>query len=231
MKRILLIISCVVLFALQCNAQNGKNVYGLKVGPTLNWASPASSEAEGNGARLGFGVGVVYDRCLTDHLAVSSGLGYYLLGQSYRFTDNRIVPGFLESANVGEVDRKSRGSYLEVPLKIKVRHEVAESLKAFVEGGAALSLNLSDKAKDEFDFFGWSYSDAAYVAVTGEYRLLQAALKFGAGVEYEINSRISLFAQLTYHLALSNMFTKDLYKLTGSDLRTNFIGIEVGIMH
>ena len=54
---------------------------------------------------------------------------------------------------------------------------------------------------------------------------------FGLGGEYEINPKLSVFVQLSYHHTLSNAFTRALAVKTGSRLYNNFIGIEVGIMH
>jgi hypothetical protein len=54
---------------------------------------------------------------------------------------------------------------------------------------------------------------------------------FGLGAEYEINRNLSIFAQLTFDHAFSNAFVNVLEKQTGSILRNNYIGIEVGVMH
>ena len=59
MKRISLIISLVVLFALGCNAQNNDFKFGFRLGPNFGWASSGSVMTENHGARLGFGAGLV----------------------------------------------------------------------------------------------------------------------------------------------------------------------------
>ena len=41
----------------------------------------------------------------------------------------------------------------------------------------------------------------------------------------------SAFAQLTFDHAFSNAFVRSLEKQTGSIIRNNYIGIEIGIMH
>ncbi len=43
--------------------------------------------------------------------------------------------------------------------------------------------------------------------------------------------RISAFAQLTFDHAFSNAFVRSLEKQTGSIIRNNYIGVEIGIMH
>jgi hypothetical protein len=54
---------------------------------------------------------------------------------------------------------------------------------------------------------------------------------FGVGAEYEINRNLSAFVQLTFDHAFTNTFVKTLEQQTGSILRNNFIGLEVGVMH
>jgi hypothetical protein len=54
---------------------------------------------------------------------------------------------------------------------------------------------------------------------------------FGLGVEYEINRKLSAFVQMTFDHAFSNAFVNSLEKQTGSILRNNYIGIEVGVMY
>ena len=50
MKRISLIISLVMLFALSGTAQNGNFRFGLKLGPNFSWAGPCSEKTENHGA-------------------------------------------------------------------------------------------------------------------------------------------------------------------------------------
>jgi hypothetical protein len=230
MKRNLLIISCVVLFALQGIAQKGTNVIGLKFGPNINWVNSASDAAKNNRIGMGFSSGIVIDHYYSQHMAVSSGLNYSIMRLNYQFTDYRLLPNSLNEDKI-PVNRKFKGSYIEVPLKIKAKMNILDSWNAFVEGGVGVGVNLITKGKDSYEYYGNPYSDEIYYDVSKDYRRLQFALNFGAGAEYEVNSKFSLFAQLTYHHTLSNMFSNWLYEETGSNIKTNFIGLEIGILH
>ena len=231
MKKIVLIVSLIAICSLNCNAQKGKTNYGLKVGTNLAWAGVPITAPEGKSlaARMGFNASFFVERLYTPHVAFSTGSNFNVLSMKYRFNDYRMIPEFLEYTNV-MVDRKFSGSYVEVPLKVKVKADVAESVKAFAEGGVGISLNLTDLAKDSYEFYGFDYKDDEYVNVIHEYRKMQFALKFGLGAEYEINSKWTALAQLTFHTALSNMFNKTMQDITGSNMKINYIGIEVGLM-
>ena len=113
-----------------------------------------------------------------------------------------------------------------------MKADVADGWKAFAEAGIGISLNTKDMTKDSYKFFWIKSEDETYTdAYFYQYRWLQAALNFGIGTELQINKKFSVFAQLSFNHALTNTFTRSFEKLTGSNLQTNFIGLEVGIMH
>ncbi len=230
MKRIILIISCVAFFALQSNAQKGTNEFGLRIGPTMNWVNSASPEVQNKGAHFGFIAGVFVDHYFTDYLAVSTGVNYNVMRMNYHFTDNRSLENFLQPINI-PVYRKFSGSYAEIPLKIKGSMEVYDSWRTFAEAGVGLGVKLFANGKDSYDYYGTSNPNNDYANVSDEYRLLQVGLNVGLGVVYDISSRFSVFTEVTYHHGFSNMFTRALKQQTESDIKPNFIGLEIGVMY
>ena len=200
MRRILLIFSLVVMFATMGNAQPKDVRFGLKVGPTFDWASSGSTATKNDGMRVGFSVGVIHDRYFNDHVAISSGVNLNLLRMKYSFTDRRLVEDFLEDANV----------------------MVSRQLKA--------TNNIKDLGKDSYEFYWVSSDGKTYDNCSYQYRLLQLSMVFGLGAEYEINRNLCTFVQISFDHAFSNAFVHSLEKQTGSILRNNFIGVEAGIM-
>lgn len=229
MKNTLLIFSFLACITIGVNAQDKTFLIGSKLGPTLDWASPGSTVVENKGIGLGFNIGAVAEYYFTPNLALSSGLDFCLMQTHYQFTGPRVVDGFLEEALVS-LDRRVRGSFLELPLKAKVKMGVTDLWQAYVEAGLGLAVNLRDYGRDEFDFFGVSYADQSYLDYSNQYRLLQASLLFGLGVEYEVNLNLSLFAQLSLKHSLSNSFIREIEKQTGSNVKANFVGIEIGLL-
>ena len=229
MKKISLIISFLAFLSIGSNAQIRPIKFGVKLGPSVDWASPGSTAASHDRIGLGLGAGLVLEHELTRNISVASGLNFNVLQMRYQFTDRRLADDYLEMGLIS-VNRKVRGTYFEIPLKGKVKMDVADSWKAFVEAGVGFGLNYSDKGKDEYEFHWVQYSDPEYVDYSYQYRLLQASLCFGLGTEFEVNRNLSLFAQLTFNHSLSNTFTHQMYKDTGSELHTNYVGIEVGFL-
>lgn len=230
MRKFLLIISLVAVFSLSGNAQFKPVRFGLKVGPTLDWASSGSTSASRIGMWPGGNIGLVCDHYFTPNIAVSSGLSLNYLNMKYTFIDHRFVDDFLEETNV-EVERRLKAVNLEIPLKAKLKFDLFDSFSAYVEAGAGVGFNLKDQAKDIYSFYWVSSEDETYKDCTNQYRLMQLSMVFGLGAEYEINGDVSAFAQLTFDHGFSNALVKSLEKQTGSILRNNYIGVEVGFMH
>ena len=230
MRKTFLIISLLAAFAMGAHAQSGNARYGIKLGPTFDWASAGSTAADNEGFRLGASLGVVYEYYLTSSVAVSSGVNLNALRLKYTFTDRRRVEDFLEEANM-PVSRRLNAINMELPIKVKGRFDVGDAFKAYAEAGLGLSFNSKDYGKDSYSFY-WVTSDGQdYVDCTNQYRPLQLSMIFGLGTEYEINRDFSAFAQLTFDHAFSNAFVKTLEKQTGSIIRNNYIGVEIGIMY
>ncbi len=219
----------VALFSIGSHAQVNHTSFGLKFGPNIVWAGSGSTVTHSDKAHVGFAVGGIVDHYVTPHIAVSSGLNLNWMRMDYTFDDFRTANDFIEEAKV-PVKRRFKGAYVELPLKLKAKVEVVESWQAYVEAGVGFSYNFSDKGKDSFnDPFGGKYEDLNYKDYGYQYRAIQTALNFGLGAIYEVNSNFSLFAQITVNNALSNTFNKATERQTGSVVRTNFIGLEVGI--
>lgn len=231
MKKILLIVSLLAFCSLNGNSQERTFNFGLKLGPNFSWASSPSADAgKSNGTSMGFNAGLFIDSYFTNNFAFSTGLNFNILSMKYHFTDSRQLPNYLEPINI-PVDRTFSGTYLELPLKFKMTFDVADAVSVFADAGIGIGLNLSDKAKDEYNFNGETNPDPNFVNVTDEYRRLQLGMKFDVGAAYRISNYFSVFAQLTFHHSFSNMFTQEMKKATGSNLKVNFIGLELGIMH
>lgn len=221
----------VALFSLGATAQSGKSTnLGLKFGPNFNWVGSADKNvAQNNGSPIGMTVGGFIDNNINEHLAFSYGLNFSITPLKYQFTDDREVDGYLQSTNIS-VNRRFRGTYIEMPLQLKIRAQFMDSWTAFATGGVGLGIRLSAMGKDGYEAFGNEHKDTEYVDHKEDYRWFQPALKFGLGAEYELNSNMSAFAQLTFHHTLLNTFKKSFAEQTGSNLLINSLGIEVGLL-
>lgn len=230
MKRIILILSLVAIVSLNCKAQAGKTNFGIKIGPSLCWANSVNTYGKGDGSQLGLSFGGFVDQYFTENVGVSIGLNFYLMQMKYQFNDHRLVDGFLVEADV-DVNRRFKGSYLELPFMFKAKFPMADSWNFYGQAGAGLAVNLSARCKDSFDFYETlHFEDLEFTNHILEYRALQASLHAGLGVEYELSSTLNLFVQLSYRHSFSNMFTKQMYDKTNSNLKANHLALELGVL-
>ena len=229
MKRIILILSLIAIVSLNCKAQAGKTNFGIKIGPSLCWANSVNTYGKGDGSQLGLSFGGFVDEYFTENVGVSIGLNFYLMQMKYQFTDYRLVPNFLVEDDV-LVNRSFKGTYLELPFMFKAKFSIADSWNLYGQAGAGLAVNLSARCKDSFDFYGIPIEDPEYTNHILEYRALQASLHAGLGVEYELSSTLNLFVQLSYRHSFSNMFTKQMYDKTNSNLKANHLALELGVL-
>ena len=123
MRKTVLIISLVAAMAVGANAQTGNARFGIKLGPTFDWASSGSTAATNEGFRLGANLGLVCDYYVTSSFAVSSGVDVNILNMKYTFIDRRYVEDFLEAANV-PVSRRLNAVNVEIPVKAKLSFDV-----------------------------------------------------------------------------------------------------------
>ncbi len=231
MRNTLLIFSMVAAMAVSANAQTRNARFGIKLGPTFDWASSGSTAASNDGLWLGANLGLVCDYYVTSYFAVSSGVDVNFLNMKYAFTDRRYVEDFLEETNVA-VSRRLNAVNVEIPVKAKLSFDVADSFKAYAEAGLGIGINCRDVCKDSYSFYWVNYEEGErYVDCTNQYRPLQLSMIFGLGAEYEINHNFSAFAQLSFDHAFSNAFVRSLESQTGSIIRNNYIGVAIGIMY
>ena len=71
MRKTLLIFSMVAAMAVGANAQTGNARFGIKVGPTFDWASSGSTAASNDGLWLGANLGLVCDYYVTQVLVAA----------------------------------------------------------------------------------------------------------------------------------------------------------------
>ena len=159
MRKTLLIISLVAAMAVSANAQTENARFGIKLGPTFDWASSGSTAASNDGFRLGASLGLVYDYYVTSNVAVSSGVGLNYLRLKYTFTDYRRVEDFLEEANV-PVSRRLNATNIEIVDYMTAAKNLqfsADCEAVYNPSAASVWLVLNDKVRAEIP--GGQYVD------------------------------------------------------------------------
>lgn len=231
-----------ILLAVSVNlfAQYKEFGFGVKLGPTFEWAGSKNNTVQNEATRAGFKWGVFGEYYFAENYAIVTGLNGNHLRDSYSFNEKMLHHADTLS---GVMNRNFKGMYLEIPVLLKMRTEEFGDFQFFAEFGAGLGLRRRAWAQDEFKVPAPTRADGQqtsteYVAVPGQYNPLRCNLLIAAGAEYMIKGSTRAFANLTYSRDLANGFSipfrnhylTDADRKTKLDLRRNIIGVEVGIL-
>jgi hypothetical protein len=159
------LVAIALLIGVNTYAQDKPITFGVKAGVNL---SNISGEGESGDAKIGFKAGVSLDYALSQDLYLMTGLNYSLQG-----------------SKIGEVDGKSVKldlSYLQLPVHIGYKLNVAEGAKLVFHGGPYVGYAVDGKWK----YAGESLNAFGDIAKEGIAKLkrFDAGLGIGAGVEF-----------------------------------------------
>ncbi|MGP1446967.1 MAG: porin family protein [Candidatus Limimorpha sp.] len=236
-KNVLLLAALLLAVSVNLSAQYKEFGFGVKLGPTFEWAGSKNNTVQNEATRAGFKWGVFGEYYFAENYAIVAGLNGNHLRDSYSFSDKMLLNRDTLS---GTISRNFKGMYLEIPVMLKMRTEEFGDFQFFAEFGAGLGLRRRAWVQDEFKVSNSNIQQTSteYVAVPKQYNPLRCNLLVAAGAEYMIKGSTRAFANLTYSRDLVNGFSipfrnnyiTEADRVTKLDLRRNIIGIEVGIL-
>ncbi|MGV3541371.1 MAG: porin family protein [Rufibacter sp.] len=198
---------------------------GVKFTPSLAYNRTLAQDKynfEGDGADLGFGVGVMVDYFFGANYALSSGLMYNIKGGtvSYSFiTDDAIG---LPQSGKDELSLQ----YLEIPVALKLfTNEISTDTKLYFQAGGSLNTMLAAKVNDKkVDNEGDKFTE--------RFNLFEIGVLIGAGAEWQIGTSTKLFGGITYHRGLTDIDDDYYAKTFGDDkveLKNDSFSLDFGI--
>lgn len=245
MKKHVLLAVLVLAASTSLFAQYKEFGFGVKVGPTFEWAGSKNNTVYNEATRTGFKWGVFGEYYFAENYAIVMGLNGNHLRDSYSFEDKKALNGDTLFA-LGTINRNFKGMYLEIPVMLKMRTEEFGGFQFFAEFGAGVGLRRRAMVQDQFTFptpsnmraeNGQNANDE-YVAVVKQYNPLRVNLLTAVGAEYLIKGSTRAFANLSYSrdlvngfsLSYRNNYMDDSSRESKLDLRRNIIGVELGIL-
>jgi hypothetical protein len=222
-----LLIAIILLFSsLSLPAQFKDFVCGLKLGANMQWVDSDEPTLANKGLKMGYNWGFAAEYYFVENYAIASGFTVDFLRNRYSFSDRRSKDGtnFFDV----NVNRLLRGTYFEIPLKIKMKTDRFGKCCFFAEVGYGFGVKLNAMAKDSYNINGVVVMDDDFIDVDEQYKWYRSALILNAGTEYTLNGSTKLFANLVYNRGFSNLYV-DVHQ-KGVDLKTNFVGLELGLI-
>ncbi len=222
------IIAAIMLFAtLTATAQYKDFYFGLKTGTDLQWAGSSTKTVHNDKVKMGYNIGFVAEYYFVENYAIEFGLNLNLLRNRYDYEEARKVnldienPALYNLVNPvdsiwGNVNRTMRGTYVELPIMLKMRTNEFGDWRFFGEVGAAVGVRCKASAKDVFTYTpkgnpvlslldNKEYSDpadsddAVFTNVTRQYNPLAVKYIIAGGAEYSINGNTRVFARIIFN--------------------------------
>lgn len=203
----------IVLFItiLPLQAQYNLLTFGLKVSPSVSWVDVSNNNATADGASVKMGVGALVNVRLNDSFFAVSGVNYQGMG------------GYMYDKEPASVNNY-RVNYMavDIPIALKYRSAPIQDFSYYFQGGFSFgvitSANQKDKGADAVNIK--PYTTPTYIGAS-----------IGAGVEYPVFRRSSIFGQITFNRVLTNIAKSNYTNLERYDekLRINPSSLEFSI--
>ncbi len=142
MKRTFLLI--ILFTAIHVQAQHKAVQFGFGGGVNTGWFATGVEQYNNNGVHFGGSWGFVTDVFLMEGLSFTTGFNVVYLNGSMSMR-------YLSDSTPGEIERKFKTKYLEVPFIITMKtKKIKDKVRIYGQVGFGLGFLLSAKAKDSF---------------------------------------------------------------------------------
>lgn len=227
MRRNLLILSLLLVISSSLSAQYRDFVCGFKGGIALHWLRPDNAKLVRMGAGLGYDYGFNGEYYFNENYAVAFGFDMLYLSSRYGFIDVRPVPSVEREVMV---TRQYHGSYLELPLSMKLKTDKVGRFRFFGRMGVGIGFRLKAKVMDSYSYNNYVYEADDYVDVKDQYSLVRGSFLIGGGSEFVLKGSTCLYAELLFNGGINNAFSTDFATRTSINACYNLLGLQVGIM-
>ena len=249
MKKSLLFAIVMLALTLSASAQYRGFTFGMKLGPSFDWAGSKNNTIQNEGTRMGFRWGLVADYYFSEYYAVVTGLNVNYLRGHYSYADMMAFP--LDSVTnyyvMGNVDRRYKATTFEIPVALKMVTEEFGPFSFFAQVGGSFGYTRKALAKDDFISTeagaALQHSDEDYVSAKAQYNPIHVGLNVAVGAQFIIKGSTRAFADLYYSRDLLNGIelikysryyagqkTDEMRRPENLDYRQNIFGVEVGIL-
>lgn len=212
----------ILIFLVNCLALAGQSKLrlGINLDPMTSWLSPKTNNVDKDGARPGFGGGLLLEYYFHTNYGVISGLNLGVQGGNLKYDDAvSITTGKNSEVNLlPESSVAYSLSYLTLPIGLKLKTNEIGYFTYFAQLGFAQQINVGARGTS-------SGSGLNKDNIPKEINLLNMSYFFGGGVEYNVGGQTSLFAALIFNNGFVDVLSDDDHKAV-----QNFLTIRVGVL-
>lgn len=249
MKKSFLFAIVMLALSLTASAQYKGFAFGVKIGPSFDWAGSKTNTIQNEGTRMGFRWGLVADYYFAENYALVTGLNVNYLRGHFSYDDRYTFP--IDSVTnyyaMGNRDRLYKATTFEIPIALKMVTEEFGPFSFFAQVGGSVGYTRKALAKDSFvgidDDAAYHHDDEDYFSARNQYNPFHIALNVAVGGQFVIKGSTRAFADLYYSRDLLNgidllkynhyyngVKNDDMRRPETLDYRQNVFGLEVGIL-
>lgn len=196
--KIILVFLLLSMAGAQAFAQYKSVSLGIKAAPNIGWFGTGQDNYKTQGVSAGFSWGLVSEFYFAENYAFVTGL-------NFNFQNGKLVyPEYRNGSVNGELTRKYRLKYLELPAMIKMKTNEINGLKFYGQIGLGAGVRLSSKGEDVFTSDDRPDETTNFRLIDSQTTLLKASLIVGAGIEYSIDNSTSIVAGINFNNGFTN---------------------------
>lgn len=193
-------LAIVLFFSLTCSfwAQaQGNFRFGIQTSPTLTWLSTNNKFISGNGANLGFKLGLTGEYDIAENYSFISGLNFgFNHGGTLQYKKGgKYWPSVTDADLPDDVNLKYNIQFVEIPFGMKMRTNEFGLIRYYAEL-PVFTIGFLTKSTGDIKAAGNANTEKENISK--ELNGLSLSWGVGAGIEYDISSSTKLVGGLGY---------------------------------
>ena len=223
MKKILLILTTILLLSSQLKAQDDRKLhFGLKASPSLAWIKSDTKGLEGNGTKFGFGYGLITEFTFSTNYSFATGVDVNYRGGNLKYAS-------AINDSVTTTERNITLQYIEIPITLKLKTNEIGSFTYFLQFGMAPGINIRAKSDNKITTqVGSNQASAADdndVDIKNDINNFNLSMIISGGLEYTLSGSTVLLTSVTFNNGFLDVFDSD--DIKGN---SNCLALTVGIL-
>lgn len=234
MKRTILSVIAISLIYSSIYGQMDRSFrFGLHGSPLLGWMKPDVSGYARDGSVINFNYGFSTEFLIATNYTFATGIDILYCGGKLRFPSAIKINEADTFLTEGNLSRKYRIQYLQIPLTIKMRTNEIGDLSFYGQFGFTTAFRLQAKADDNL---GFETAAGGSVKIEGndikdQVHFFRAGLLIGLGAEYSLGGTTALCAGLNFNNGFTDVLKAKNPRLnTEENAISNFIELTLGVV-
>jgi hypothetical protein len=225
MKKVIAVsILTILLVGGELCAQGRPFVFGFKAAPNLGWMNPDTEDYNRDGSKIGFSWGLIAEIHLMENYALNTGINIVFLNGALNYVDD-----IAQYGGEGELFRKYKFKYLEVPFTLKMKTNEFSNKSFYGIFGFGANLLLSGKSKDKFLIGGNEVNDEQ--DLKDQLKSFRASLIVGVGAEFSMGETTKLITGINFDNGITDVLK---FQNTASNFNhkaiNNFLEFYIGVL-